>query len=224
MKYRLIGDIHGDYKTYLKLIQDADKSIQVGDFGVGFGMRGSTARSHPSGGDLYARWGPLYEETLKAEPNLNHRFIRGNHDNPEACRENKLWIPDGTMCGPFFCVGGGLSIDKSRRTPGWDYWTDEELSYADFYEIADSYEALKPDFVISHDAPESVIQIMFHDYYSKNLYPSITRQGLDMLRNIHKPKYHFFGHWHEDRVETIEGTTYVCLGINSVFDIEIPDA
>ena len=220
MKYRLIGDIHGDFRFYEAVISDAEKSIQVGDFGVGF-LSQKTSIWTPKI-DKIQRFGPLYEETFKDEPNLNHRFIRGNHDNPMACKENKLWIPDGTMCGPFFCVGGALSIDKSMRTEGIDYWSDEELTYDEFMKIADIYEAIKPDYVISHDCPEFITPHMF-TWYNKSAFPSITRQGLQMLYEIHQPKAWFFGHWHFHRIEKIYDTTFVCLDINQALDIDIKE-
>ena len=33
---RFIGDVHGKYGQYKKLIAEVDSSIQVGDMGVGF--------------------------------------------------------------------------------------------------------------------------------------------------------------------------------------------
>lgn len=219
MRYRLIGDIHGDFNFYKHAIKDAEKSIQLGDFGVGFYSHKTKIYTPELENIRY--YGPLYEETFKEEgPNLNHRFIRGNHDNPEACKKNKLWIPDGSMVDHFFCVGGALSIDKEFRTEGIDYWADEELTQQEFYKIAEIYEAIKPDYVLSHECPESVAPHMF-EWYSKLKFPSITRQGLQMLFEIHQPKYHFFGHWHFHRVEQIKGTTFVCVDINQVIDIDV---
>ena len=60
----IIGDVHGKINEYLQLIKNRKHSIQLGDFGVGFV-------------DI-------------PELPINHRFIRGNHDNPELlnCRRS----------------------------------------------------------------------------------------------------------------------------------------
>jgi len=220
MKYRLIGDIHGDFTTYESIISDSERSIQVGDFGVGFFSDKTTIYTPEI--EKKNWYGPLFEENYKEEPNLNHRFIRGNHDNPEACKQNKLWIPDGTMHGPFFCIGGALSIDKDYRREDYDYWSDEELTYDQFMKIADSYEKIKPNFVISHDCPESVTPHLF-SWYNKTRFPSITRQGLQMLFEIHQPKLWVFGHWHHHKMEVIRGTQFICLDINQSVDIDIQE-
>lgn len=36
MKIRFIGDVHCKWSKYEKLIKGCDRSVQVGDFGVGF--------------------------------------------------------------------------------------------------------------------------------------------------------------------------------------------
>ena len=33
---RLIGDVHGHFRAYERLISDCEGSIQVGDMGIGF--------------------------------------------------------------------------------------------------------------------------------------------------------------------------------------------
>lgn len=46
---RFIGDVHGKYDRYKKIIQDAPGSIQLGDLGVGFRRIGG-----PQAGDFYS--------------------------------------------------------------------------------------------------------------------------------------------------------------------------
>jgi hypothetical protein len=41
--------------------------------------------------------------------------------------------------------------------------------------------------------------------------PSITRQALNIMFEIHKPDFWFFGHWHDRRNWSIDGTRFVCL-------------
>ena len=69
---RFIGDIHGKYLPYIKRARKSPDghSIQVGDFGVGFGN------------DKVPNFEPHGLDPKK------HRFIRGNHDRYII---EKLW-------------------------------------------------------------------------------------------------------------------------------------
>ncbi len=203
---RIIGDIHGRFNPYREIIKDASHSIQVGDYGIGF-----TPKT-----DSLGWYGPLLNESS------NHKFIRGNHDNPKACDDNVNWISDGTSYMDFFCVGGAYSIDKHWRIEGRDYWPDEELTMDQWNVILDAYAEQKPDFVISHDGPDSIVKRMFHEkFVSSNEIGSFTRKGLDAMLEIHVPKFHFFGHWHDTRTLKTDECTFVCLGINEYFDFDI---
>lgn len=193
-KIRVIGDIHGDYEAYQQIISEVDKSIHVGDFGIGF----------------------RNDDFQRSE---KHRFIRGNHDNPEKCKGNSHWIPDGTKFEDVFCVGGGFSIDRDWRTEGVDWWPKEELTYDEFYKIMDVYEAVKPKVVVSHEGPSELIERMYHD---KTIFKphSRTSQALQSMYHIHQPSIWIFGHWHHSRVLNMGDTTFICLGINAYIDIE----
>src|SRR5260221_1403513 len=94
-----IGDIHGDISSYERIVNHFRKpSVQIGDFGFGFGyMR----EEHN-----YIDWRP------------DERFIRGNHDNPAVCAAQNGYIPDGTIEGNTMYLGGAWSIDHAWRTPG----------------------------------------------------------------------------------------------------------
>ena len=63
---RLIGDIHGKIEPYIQTALTYD-TVQIGDFGIGF--------MHNK--DM--------EKVNKFHTDGNHRFIRGNHDDPEKC-------------------------------------------------------------------------------------------------------------------------------------------
>lgn len=189
-----IGDVHGKWLEYCRIINEHPNTIQVGDFGVGFRT---------------PWWDPLQMDIY--EDHENHRFIRGNHDNPAACKANDKWIPDGHVDenGIFF-VGGALSIDQQYRTAGVDWWEDEELSIVELNEMISKYEEIKPDFVVSHDCPESVAIELF-PFYNKMQFPSRTRQALQSMLEIHRPKNWWFGHWHVSRKKDINGTLFRCL-------------
>src|SRR5688572_3564341 len=114
---RFIGDVHGRFKAYKALIRAVPRSIQVGDMGVGF-------FKWPHG---EAAQNPPHDAMVSGD----HRFIRGNHDNPAVCRTQSQWIADGHIEDGMMFVGGGVSIDQALRHQSFDWWPEEELSPAE---------------------------------------------------------------------------------------------
>lgn len=127
---RLIGDVHGKYRQYHRLIQSCDSSIQVGDMGVGFRYHGQRAMAH---GNPCAN--PSHQKMVRH----NARFIRGNHDNPTVCRNHSQWIKDGTIETinnlKFMFICGATSIDVHHRIESYSWWPDEELSVPELHHI-----------------------------------------------------------------------------------------
>lgn len=126
-----IGDVHGKYDRYKKILEASPPTIQVGDMGVGF-----RRTQGPRTGEFYSN-PPHYAMKL-----CNARFIRGNHDNPGACKDHSQWIPDGWVEDldgrkTMFC-GGATSIDRAMRQEGYSWWPDEEMSHAELNCAVDS--------------------------------------------------------------------------------------
>lgn len=192
-KTRIIGDIHGKINEYTEIIKGAERSIQVGDFGMGF---------------------------IKELPQFdaNHRFIRGNHDSPEVCKNNPNWIPDGTVENDVMFIGGAWSIDWKYRTPGISWWNDEECSMEQFDEFCEKYREIKPRVMITHDAPIGAIVKMFNP---ASLYQAKTQLFFEHLLDIHSPQIWIFGHWHIDTTCIYKNTAFVCLGELSYTDIDL---
>jgi len=111
----LIGDVHGRIDEYLKLIQDCENSIQLGDMGFD------------------------YSRILDIDAN-RHRFLPGNHEQyarlfqlackgwnvPFGAAGKEGLNPNGVPCGhgsaqladiELFYIRGGYSIDKNMRVP-----------------------------------------------------------------------------------------------------------
>lgn len=211
MQIRFIGDVHGKFNKYKKKIKECDRSLQVGDFGVGFyNVKTDTPYSNPP-----------YDHMARGE----HRFIRGNHDNPGACKKHPFWVPDGGSVfgrNDIFCIGGALSIDKDRRTENYDWWHDEELTYAQLCNILDIYEVVKPSIVVSHECPDSIIARVCHEVGKfKYDIPSVTRRCFDNMLEIHKPDLWIHGHWHLDYRMVHKGTEFIGLGELSHIDLDI---
>lgn len=201
---RILGDIHGDTYTYEFAIKDVASSIQVGDFGIGFA-------------------GPYWHDKVnEMHEGTNHRFIRGNHDNPEKCKDMVGYIDDGTIEDDWMFVGGAWSIDRPMRTEGVNWWEDEELSYDELYRMIDLYEESKPRVMITHDCPTTTATEMF--FKSGKLtgvnYGSRTADAFQSMFEIHQPKFWFFGHWHFTEQMNINGTTFQCVGSNDYVNFD----
>lgn len=208
---RFIGDVHGKFSRYKTIIEDSQDTIQVGDMGVGFVHYGGDKHRHFSSNPPY--------EKMKAG---NHRFIRGNHDNPHVCKKHSQYIPDGTIEGNMMFVGGALSVDKAWRTIDYDYWVDEELSQPELYQLMDAYEAAKPDIMVTHDCPEWVAQTMESISGRQKLgVSSRTRQAFGAFYGLHQPRVWIYGHWHFSFDEVIGKTRFICLNELEVKDVEV---
>lgn len=189
---RIIGDVHGKMQSYLDILASTNqKTLQVGDMGIGFG--------------------DYLDDRINREHGKKNAFIRGNHDDPAKCNNTRGYVPDGVMHEGIFCVGGAFSIDHYLRVEGVSWWRDEELSYNDFMRIADYYEQQKPDIVVTHDFPLSAADNMFKTIHRGNISKTTTGQGLDMLFGIHQPKFWIGGHWHQNTVLNVAETTFICV-------------
>lgn len=205
---RFIGDVHGRYEPYKRLIADVPASIQLGDMGVGF-----RRKSGPNVGEAYGN--PPHYAMVAG----NHRFIRGNHDAPAACQTHSQWIPDGTVENDMMFIGGALSIDKEWRHEGYDWWPDEELSIAELNILVDVYAATKPRIMVTHDCPEVAAMALMNR--TKLDYPSRTRQAFQSMFEVHQPEKWLHGHWHLSSRRVINGTRFICLAEHEFLDVEV---
>lgn len=211
---RFIGDVHGKYGRYKKLIKGADRSIQVGDLGVGFRYHGHSAVRFGK-----AEQNPPYDTMVRN----NARFIRGNHDNPGVCKHHSQWISDGTVeylgSSKTMFVGGATSIDIHRRMEGFSWWPDEELNINELYGIVDKYSEVKPDVMVTHECPEQVAALLNNNFKLDR--KSATRQAFEVMFEMHKPKFWVHGHWHRSFDMEIYGTRFVCLAELEYMDVDL---
>jgi len=162
-----------------------DCSIIIGDVGIGF---------------PFGDWNlPVLHP--------NHKFIRGNHDNPEVCREHTNYLGDFGYLKEqdIFFVSGGFSIDKQFRTENITWWPDEELSYKQGIDVLELYGEVKPRVVISHECPTAIKPYVLTNTYKFNIV-SNTESLLQKMFSMHRPEYWIFGHHHK-RLEMEIGTT-----------------
>ncbi len=188
----LIGDVHGLYEEYylplLKQIRD-EPSIQLGDMAHGF------------------------PAAFLPDLPKNHRFIRGNHDNPDACRKHKNYLGDFGYIEEWdlFYLSGALSVDKEYRIEGKSWWDEEELYLREANAALNLYMEKKPRIVLSHDCPEiAKISLLTYLGGSSNI-PSRTNQLLQAMFEFHQPSMWYFAHYHTSRKFRIKNTYFQCL-------------
>lgn len=204
---RFIGDVHGKYSQYKKIMKDSPfPTIQVGDMGVGF-------KDY------------LYEQDCANPPydvmeGGDHRFIRGNHDNPAVCAKHSQWIEDGTFNVDYrvMYVGGALSIDKEWRREGYDWWADEELSDMDLGKIIIAYKLLKPKMMVTHTCPEEVANAIIQQSGNGWKIPTRSEAAFQEMFAAHQPELWVFGHWHTHYDFCHNRTRFVCLNELETFD------
>ena len=189
----IIGDVHGKWPMYYNLINKMDQSIQLGDMGVGF--KGHRYPPH---------WNP------------SHVYFRGNHDNPEVCRQHPNCIGDFGIYEGIFFVAGAYSIDWEYRKEGASWWADEQLSKDDFEEAIAEYSDEKPEIVVTHECPFDVAQILQvrnpkQTMAFGSVKPNDTSMALNDMFRIHRPKKWIFGHWHIRDSFELEGTRFEVL-------------
>lgn len=211
---RFIGDVHGKFSGYKRIIEDCPASIQVGDMGVGF-----LRTQGPRVGEEYGN--PPHYAMVRG----NHRFIRGNHDSPEACARHSQWIPDGTIEDGMMFIGGALSIDRASRIEGYSWWQDEELSIAALTDLVDKYIETRPRVMVTHECPEEVAaEINRQLTWGGKLDPrfaSRTRQALQSMWSAHSPELWIFGHWHHSFDRVMRGTRFICLAELEHMDLDL---
>lgn len=198
---RFIGDVHGKFRRYSAILDHSPHpTLQVGDMGVGF-------RRFPHGEPSQ---NPPFDKMVAG----NHRFIRGNHDNPNACRAHKQWIGDGKIDGNVMFIGGALSIDKAFRIEDYSYWSNEELPQDELDAMVRRYDLVHPKIMITHECPESMATHVAALAGVSKLDPrfaSRTRMAFEQMLARHKPKLWIFGHWHVPFDYIHEGCRFICL-------------
>jgi Icc-related predicted phosphoesterase len=165
--------------------------VQVGDFGFGF--------VDP----------PVMQ--------IKDRAIRGNHDNPAVCMEHPNWICDGFIENNIMYIGGENSIDRRERTEGLDWWSDEQLSNDQLGDMIDRAIEFKPSVMVTHGCPAQMIETLFGDLKTA----SSTSRAFDIILDRVRPKLWIFGHYHRSRNVMINGTQFICCGIDEAVDIDL---
>jgi hypothetical protein len=187
----LIGDVHGKYDRYHKIIRQTDRypyTLQLGDFGFKY-------------------------DTLNNVDPEKHKILGGNHDNYDVVPSIPHYLGDygySSLNGvDFFYFRGAYSIDRQYRTVGISWWEQEQVGIEQFMKARELYRETKPDIVLTHDCPEGIALMLLEP--GQNIYQNMTGWALQELFNIHQPKIWRFAHWHRSWRTTIGRTDFRCL-------------
>lgn len=255
----LCGDIHGclrDDREYTGFFDSVDKCggfqncdiIILGDIGVGFYYFDYKDYEYKSNKDHV--W--LKELDTWAKENNNDVWVfRGNHDDPAKFEEGcKLWslfdkihcLRDGDTVishngRRYLIVGGSVSIDRSIRELGYNYWHNEYMKM-DIYEKMDE-QTFDGIFAHTGPTPPQCQKSLFvenwakrEDVYVENygrcnnqdkpLMEVIKeeRDNVDKLIDKFKPTRWFNGHYHEDAHFEHNGCEVFALGISKFLELD----
>jgi len=197
-----IGDIHGSWNYYTGLVKNITHTptVQVGDFGIGF---------------------PGHPDPPKTEG--DHWFIRGNHDNPEVCRNHPNYLGDYGYKKEWdmFWVSGADSIDKHMRIEGVSWWRDEELDYRTLNDkVLPLFEETQPRIMVTHTCPMAIRYDLIGVRNDYGRGPSVTEHALQAMFAMYQPDIWLFGHWHTHLDIRKNGTRFICLNTYQMMEIE----
>jgi len=216
MKIIVCGDIHGSW-GYLNTMINTKKPdiiLQCGDFGY---WPSHEVKSIGLYDTSYIRK-RIYKVCGMKNPNTKIYWCDGNHEefpklhalkDNEICpnvfymkRGSTLTLPDKRK---VLFMGGGDSIDKNLRTPGYDWFPEELISQKDIYNLPDE----KIDIVISHTCPEEfdILGGIKEKYYDP------SRKALSVVLKKYRPSLWYFGHWHMYKEGFNEGVKWFALNM-----------
>ncbi len=234
----ILGDIHGDFQYLIELLGMFDfqneSIISVGDFGLGFDTLSSECM-HLA----------MLNNSLRRR-NIKLYVIRGNHDNPSYWRDsndskdpgfsNIILVRDYTVMiiedKNVLFIGGGISIDRSVRTEGRNYWKDEVIIRND--EFIKSLPENSIDVMITHTpiakmfwhicGTDLVNQYALRDrslWADIDKEQSILEEYNSILKETQKDslKMWFSGHLHISSVVNTDNIKYIVLNIAEFYEV-----
>jgi hypothetical protein len=228
-----LGDVHGEFKTYNWVLNKMmlPKDRPYPELSVDLTAELQQTVEEVSGvqskgldcslqlGDMGVSW----DEDVEALQNISmqHRFIRGNHDNPELCRTIPNFIGDWGYDEhtDIFWVGGGFSIDaavrqrdmKLKRVKGPIWWPDEEIAKKEHKKIREVYAKAEPRILVSHEGPPAVKSVVLPWEHAKHRINSDTEGLLYDLWCMYPPDLWICGHYHRKAEWNAGKTDFVVL-------------
>lgn len=203
----MLGDTHGDTKSYLRAVNAANAFgvqtiFQLGDCGMFPDAYPMETQDHCD-----------QVNELSRQYNIQNYWIRGNHDDPNMwenivkafptrnekggyMRSNIILMPRVKyfkMFGmQFLEVGGAVSIDRNIRKEGYDWWPNEIITSEDM-EKATLWKQRKVDVLLTHDCSD---QTPFNFGIKVDIDSELNRRRVDDIIRKTQPDFHFHGHMH----------------------------
>lgn len=209
MKTLIVGDIHGKFKLFNRLIEfhKPDIVLTTGDIGIFKEEE--------------------FDDILPKNTKVYLTF--GNHDNWEISdfldkdeitevRPNLFYQPRGSIITlsdgrTVLSFGGAKSLDKDDRIQGLSWWPGEDISYTDIDRFMNK-PLPKIDIMVAHQAPSD---FKLPKYFGSPLFsdrsPDSNREALSVVYNRAKPSLYFFSHWHKSHSGKHNDTYYHCLNM-----------
>ena len=220
-----VGDIHGKFSDLTKAIDfmkidEPATFVHLGDFGLGFD---SPISEYKKLRDL---------DFVLSKTQSKMLVIRGNHDNPGFWGSENMYklsnitlVPDnifmeveGKMC---FFAGGALSIDRSKRTLGVNYWKNEGYKWRKPGLVVD-----RVDHVFTHEVYHKCSPFNIDSPFTKHWFMIDSSLRIDLTKDqrelekmyeymmsINDDFSWYHGHYHESHL-TINGNQKThCLSI-----------
>jgi UDP-2,3-diacylglucosamine pyrophosphatase LpxH len=219
-KIILVGDIHGEFGSFRNKIKNNISDayiIQVGDFGLGF---------HKP--NFYKDKFTWLNEVL-VNNNCHLYVIRGNHDDPSYFAETNSPESNITLLKDYselellnkkiLLIGGAVSVDRIYRIEGSSWWQDEPLF------LDRDFPYGKYDAVVTHTRPlvcgafKGFDNIEYWCDGDPSLKDDLTEEGqlLNFVYEKTKPRYWFYGHFHQSLISHHENTEFKCLNIDESY-------
>lgn len=238
----IIGDVHGRMDEYMHATRRAEWSLQLGDLGFEYDCLANVDphrhRVVAGNHDNYA--GEVLDErdvekaqqrdpTARFTVNMEGAVVRLIHQTAHFLGDFGTWsvLSSGVEGGPkeiFYCRGA-KSTDKADRTPGTNWFAEEELTEARLKAAVEFYGRTQPYLVATHTAPTSLLPQILPGTI---LRPTRTNDALQRMFEMHQPKYWLFGHYHIPWGKQVGGTRFFCLAelqcavFNSRLDFQPP--
>ena len=206
----LVGDIHGEFHTLSRLVSEDYYDLRdcilicVGDLGIGFHSGRYAAHLDLKTRRELERDVMMVADAKFKERNILFKSIRGNHDDKShftgKLTDNIELLPDyhtEEINGELWqFIGGGISIDRVRRTMNTTWWPDERFDL-------DKDKIVKCGVLVTHIAPYTVrpveknnIQYWLDVDASLGEDLIVENLTVDTAYDLASPKTHYCGHFH----------------------------
>jgi hypothetical protein len=211
------GDWHAHTEHAVAVVElaariGATRVVQVGDFGYW--------PRHPSGARFLTK-----VAARCAELGVSVWFCDGNHEDhgrlnhaataPVQVMPALWWVPRGRYVEwagrRILFVGGAVSVDKPRRTPGVDWFEEETPTAA---QLARAASLPDIDIVVAHEGlPDTPLRSTYtgvipHDLLAR---ADALRNQMGSVADVLAPALWVHGHWHHRMSATRGPTAVECL-------------